>query len=426
VSYTSHRGFNGLVLRFQRGVYATHLHSMAMEYKAILMALVLVSSALAGCTGDPDAGGNDEIDAETLQNLQDFINGTMATEWINDRGDSGHYWNISLSDEEWLEVASAEAVMYHYHDGEDHFTSWPAMIVSDEGHIAQYGRNYESKSPIFGGNYSLCINWDDGICYDYDRDTEYEIVEWSVIYRIHHTSGVNYYYTGAWEGIGPSEGNGTNSTEYDCSGYGESWGPGIAPMPSGCENPIVTLHVFYHNSSSGENIGGMIQIELFRNYAPAHVDSFLTHVENEAYDSTVFHRVIDGFMIQGGDIEGQNGPGGYAANWYGYCNGQADSSTVNNTECVQTDWTLPDELGNNLTHGPGTLAMAKTSNPNTGGSQFYIVPSDSTPYWLDGAHTIFGQVIYGMEYVNAISEVPTDSGDSPIEEVRLTYVTIDE
>jgi peptidyl-prolyl cis-trans isomerase A (cyclophilin A) len=70
--------------------------------------------------------------------------------------------------------------------------------------------------------------------------------------------------------------------------------------------------------------------------------------------------------------------------------------------------------------------MAKTSNPNTGGSQFYIVPNDSTPYWLDGVHTIFGQVIYGMEYVNAISEVPTDSGDSPIEEVRLTYVTIDE
>ncbi len=70
--------------------------------------------------------------------------------------------------------------------------------------------------------------------------------------------------------------------------------------------------------------------------------------------------------------------------------------------------------------------MAKTGNPNTGGSQFYIVPSDSTPNWLDGVHTIFGQVIYGMEYVNAISEVSTDSSDSPIEEVRLTYVTIDE
>ena len=107
-----------------------------MDYKATLMVLVLVSSALAGCTGDPDAGGNDEIDAETLQNLQDFINGTMATEWINDRGDSGHYWNLSLSDDEWLEVSSATAIMYHYHDGQDHFNSWPALIISDEGYIA--------------------------------------------------------------------------------------------------------------------------------------------------------------------------------------------------------------------------------------------------------------------------------------------------
>ena len=108
-----------------------------MDHKAALLALVLVSGSLAGCTGDPDAGGNDEIDAETLQNLQDFINGTMETEWINDRGDSGHHWNISLSDDEWLEVKSARAIMYLYHDGDWHFESWPAMIVSDEGYFAQ-------------------------------------------------------------------------------------------------------------------------------------------------------------------------------------------------------------------------------------------------------------------------------------------------
>ena len=61
-------------------VYVAPLNSSAMDHKAALLALVLVSGSLAGCTGDPDAGGNDEIDAETLQNLQDFINGTMATE----------------------------------------------------------------------------------------------------------------------------------------------------------------------------------------------------------------------------------------------------------------------------------------------------------------------------------------------------------
>jgi cyclophilin family peptidyl-prolyl cis-trans isomerase len=395
-----------------------------MRTTTILIALTMLTTGLAGCTGDPDGGGNDEFDAEALQNLQDFINGTVQPEWNNDRGDSGHQWTLSLSDGQWLEIHSVYVLLVHHHDedgGWCHYSTQPAIVVTEAGYMLSNG-----MSMMFGGNYTLCVEWSDGVCYNENRDAESVMVEWTIIYRIHEASGVGYYYTGAWEGIGPSEGNGTNSTEYDCSGYGESWGPGIAPMPSGCENPIVTLHVFYHNSSSGENIGGMIQIELFRNYAPAHVDSFLTHVENEAYDSTVFHRVIDGFMIQSGDIEGQNGYGGYAANWYGYCNGQADNSTVNNTECVQNDWTLPDELGNNLTHGPGTLAMAKTSNPNTGGSQFYIVPSDSTPYWLDGVHTIFGQVIYGMQYVNAISEVPTDSGDSPIEEVRLTYVTIDE
>ena len=395
-----------------------------MKTKVALLTLVLVSSSLAGCTGDPDGGGNDEIDAETIQNLQDFINGTVEPEWNNDRGDSGHQWTLSLSDDQWLEIHSVYVLLVHHHDedgGWDHYSTQPAIVVTEAGYMLSNG-----MSMMFGGNYTLCVEWGDGVCYNESRDSESVMVEWTIIYRIHEASGVDYYYTGAWQGIGPNEGNVTNSTEYDCSGYGESWGPGIAPMPSGCENPIVTLHVSYHNSSSGENIGGMIQIELFRNYAPAHVDSFLTHVENEAYDSTVFHRVIDGFMIQGGDIEGQNGYGGYAANWYGYCNGQADNSTVNNTECIQTDWTLPDELGNNLTHDSGTLAMAKTGNPNTGGSQFYIVPSDSTPYWLDGVHTIFGQVIYGMEYVNAISEIPTGSGDSPIEEVRLTYVTIDE
>ena len=359
-----------------------------MDYKATLMALVLVSSALAGCTGDPDAGGNDEIDAEIFQNLQDFINGTMATEWINDRGDSGHYWNLSLSDDEWLEVSSATAIMYHYHDGQDHFNSWPALIISDEGYIAGYGSNSERMSTIFGGNYSLCINWDDGICYDYDRDTEYEIVEWSVIYRIHSTSGVNYYYTGSFP---------LNETIL--------------------ENQNVTLQVSYvpwnsTGNSTGEDnrIYGTIVIELYPNDAPLHVDSFVNHIENGAYNNTLFHRVIDGFVIQGGNI---NGAGGYAGNWYGYCNGEPATS------CDTADLTIPSEADNGLYHGPGTLAMARSSDPDSAGSQFYIVPSDSTPSHLDGSYTVFGQVISGQEHVDAISEVDTNNNDVPIYDVIL-------
>jgi peptidyl-prolyl cis-trans isomerase B (cyclophilin B) len=357
-----------------------------MNYKPALLALVLVSSTLAGCTGDPDAGGNDEIDAETLQNLQDFINGTMATEWINDRGDSGHYWDISLSDEEWLEIASAEAIMYHYHDGEDHFTNWPAVIVSDEGYLAYLAQS--DNSPIFGGNYSFCINWDNGICYDYDRDSEWEIIEWSVIYRIHPSSGVNYYYTGI-----------------------------LPPDPPLLENQNITLEVSYipwnstGNSTGEENrIYGTIVIELYPNDAPLHVDSFVNHIENGAYNNTLFHRVIDGFVIQGGNI---NGAGGYAGDWYGYCNSEPATS------CDTADMTIPSEADNGLTHGPGTLAMARSSALDSAGSQFYIVPSDSMPSHLDGSYTVFGQVISGQEHVDAISEIDTDSSDVPIHDVIL-------
>jgi len=366
-------------------VYVSPLNSSAMDHKAALLALVLVSGSLAGCTGDPDAGGNDEIDAATLQNLQDFINGTMETEWINDRGDSGHHWNISLSDDEWLEVKSARAIMYLYHDGDRYFESWPAMIVSDEGYIAQapsYSR--VGSSPIFGGDYSLCIDWNDGICYDYHRDSEYEIVEWSVIYRIHSTTGVNYYYTGAF------------SPE--------------APL---LENQTITLEVSYvPGNSTGEHnrIYGTIVIDLYPNDAPLHVDSFVAHIESGSYNNTTFHRVIDGFMIQGGNI---NGAGGYAGNWYGYCNGEPA------TTCDTADLTIPSESNNGLTHGPGTLAMARSSDPDSAGSQFYIVPSDSMPSHLDGSYTVFGQVISGQEHVDAISDVDTGSNDSPVYDVIL-------
>jgi len=70
--------------------------------------------------------------------------------------------------------------------------------------------------------------------------------------------------------------------------------------------------------------------------------------------------------------------------------------------------------------------MAKTSSPNTGSSQFYIVPEDSTPDHLDGVHTVFGMVVEGLDHVTAISEVPTDGNDRPIDEVRLVSVTVND
>ena len=127
-------------------------------------------------------------------------------------------------------------------------------------------------------------------------------------------------------------------------------------------------------------------------------------------------------MIQGGDIDDMNGAGGYAGIWSGYCNGQisgSDGEIYTSENCPRNDWTVPDEADNGLLHEPSVIAMAKTSAPNTAGSQFYIVPSDSTPSHLDGVHTVFGMVTSGMNHVDAISEVSTGSNDKPVEDVRL-------
>ena len=126
-------------------------------------------------------------------------------------------------------------------------------------------------------------------------------------------------------------------------------------------------------------------------------------------------------MVQGGDFEYGTGTGGYAHNWYGFCDGtQSESSD----SCNQKSWTVGDEANNGLTHEPGALSMAKTSAANTGGSQFFIVPADSNPSHLDGVHTVFGKVSSGLSSVTDISEVETGSDDRPLYEVRLLSVSI--
>jgi cyclophilin family peptidyl-prolyl cis-trans isomerase len=139
------------------------------------------------------------------------------------------------------------------------------------------------------------------------------------------------------------------------------------------------------------------------------------------YDMTHFHRIIDNFMIQGGDFENHDGTGGYAADWYGYCNGQSASQG----DCAYTSWTIPDEADNGLLHIPCTISMAKTSAPDTGGSQFFIIPEDSTPSHLNGVHTVFGEVTEGCEHITTISEVATGDNDRPILPVVIYSATLD-
>ena len=172
---------------------------------------------------------------------------------------------------------------------------------------------------------------------------------------------------------------------------------------------------------SGATRSGEIVLELYPDAAPIHVESFKDHVQNGTYDGTVFHRVIDAFMIQGGDFENGDGTGGHAAHFYGYCDGRQSTSCQNDA----TRWTLPDEKDNGLTHTPGALSMAKTSDPHTGGSQFFIVDEDASPSSLNDRHTVFGMTTSGLDHVNAITELDTDSNDRPHDPVTIVRATLE-
>lgn len=163
---------------------------------------------------------------------------------------------------------------------------------------------------------------------------------------------------------------------------------------------------------------GTITIELYSEDAPTHVENFKELVRDGSYDDTTYHRIIAGFMLQGGDFTNGDGTGGHAAVWDGYCNGQASASQ---NDCSKTAWTIGDEADNGLKHEPYMLSMAKTSNAHTGGSQFFIVSPDSTPSHLDGVHTVFGKVIAGQDVVDKIDAVQTggSSGSDPVYPVTL-------
>lgn len=141
---------------------------------------------------------------------------------------------------------------------------------------------------------------------------------------------------------------------------------------------------------------GSFQIELFEDRAPKTTKNFIDLVEKGYYDGIVFHRVIKGFMLQGGcpNGDGRGGPG----------------------------YTIPDEFHADLTHdSEGVLSMAN-SGPNTGGSQFFVTLAPTA--WLDGKHAVFGKVIEGIETVHTIGATAIGPGDRPLEPVVMETVRI--
>ena len=174
----------------------------------------------------------------------------------------------------------------------------------------------------------------------------------------------------------------------------------------------ITLHI-YHGENF-ENSTGNYTIKLMLNHsaAPIHADNFRKHVIYGNYNNSTFHRIIDDFMIQGGDFQDNTGTGGYAADWYGICNG---IMKANQSDCPnQENWNVPDEADNGLRHLSCTISMAKTANPDTAGSQFFLIPGDISHHdWLDGVHTVFGEITEGCEHITTLSGVETGQQDRP-------------
>lgn len=160
------------------------------------------------------------------------------------------------------------------------------------------------------------------------------------------------------------------------------------------KNPIVTFEM--------EN-GDIIKAELYPEIAPNTVKNFISLINHGFYDGLTFHRVIPGFMIQGGDPNGigTGGPG-YSIKGEFSQNG----------------------FKNDLKHTAGVLSMARSMRPDSAGSQFFIMHKDA-PH-LDGAYAAFGKVIEGMENVDKIANVPTGRNDRPIDDVVMESVSVEQ
>lgn len=159
------------------------------------------------------------------------------------------------------------------------------------------------------------------------------------------------------------------------------------------KNPIVKFEM---------NDGSIFEAELYPDIAPNTVNNFISLVKKGFYDGLIFHRVIKGFMIQGGDPQGtgMGGPG----------------------------YSIKGEFSNNgftndLKHTPGVLSMARAMDSDSAGSQFFIM-HETSPH-LDGSYAAFGKVINGLDVINTIADVRTDWNDRPMEDQMIKSVTVD-
>lgn len=159
------------------------------------------------------------------------------------------------------------------------------------------------------------------------------------------------------------------------------------------QNPVVTIEMAN---------GDIMKLELYPEIAPNTVNNFISLVSKGFYDGLTFHRVIEGFMIQGGDPSG-NGTGGP-------------------DYCIPGEFSL-NGFDNQLKHSAGVISMARAQDPNSAGSQFFIMHKDASH--LDGSYAAFGKIVEGMDIVNKIASCGTDWSDMPLAPVVMKTVTVD-
>lgn len=203
--------------------------------------------------------------------------------------------------------------------------------------------------------------------------------------------------SGSADNSGSAANSSADSSANNAAAPSASTGGEVQPDPAytSSDNPVVTIEM-----KSGQTI----EVELYPKAAPNTVNNFISLVKKGFYDGTKFHRVIPGFMIQGGDPDG-NGSGG-------------------------PGYSIPGEFSDNgvtndLKHTRGVISMARTGDPNSAGSQFFIMVADAD--YLNGQYAAFGKVIKGMDTVDAIVNLPRDSNDMPADNGLdvMSKVTVD-
>jgi len=148
------------------------------------------------------------------------------------------------------------------------------------------------------------------------------------------------------------------------------------------------------------------------NETPKHRDNFVKLVESGYYDGTLFHRVISGFMIQGGDPDSKNAKPGQALGMGG------------------PGYTIPAEMNPNIKHKKGALAAARTGGPSnplkaSSGSQFYIVEPENGTHFLDNDYTVFGEITEGLDVISKIATVQKDGSDRPVKDIKMTIKIVE-